>query len=105
MIKIKKRVGLAFLGEEYADSYLVFNAVTMSELEKIQEQAAAIQERQDPKENLDFFKSVVNPRFIEGKIAQDGKLVDVTKDDLLDLPLEVFIDIFQELMGRLPKAE
>lgn len=105
MIKINKKIGLEFLGEEYKDSYLVFQAITMNEIEEIQEKALVAQERQDPKENLNFFKSVVAPRFVEGKIAQDGKLVEVTKDDLPNLPLEVFIDIAQELMGRVPKAD
>lgn len=105
MIKITKRVGLEFLGEDYKDSYLVFNAVTMKDLDEIQAQAAIVQEHQDPKENLDFFRSVVDPRFVEGKINQDGKLAEVSKDDLQDLPLEVYVEIFQELMGKLPKAE
>lgn len=105
MITINKRVSLEFLGEEYKESYLVFNAVKMKDLDTIQEKAIAAQEHQDPKENLEFFQSVIDPRFVEGKISQDGKLVDVTKEDLQDLPLDVYVTIFQELMGNLPKAE
>lgn len=105
MINITKRVSLEFLGEDYKESYLVFNAVKMKDLVAIQESAVAAQEHQDPKENLEFFQNVIDPRFVEGKINQDGKLVDFTKEDLQELPLDVYVTIFQELMGKLPKVD
>lgn len=100
MIKIKKRVSLDFIGEEYKDSYLVFNSIAVKEYEGLQKSIKAIEG--DDEKALPFITEQLKSRFIEGKV--DGQAV--TADDLEDLPGDVFIECFNQIRGQLdPKAQ
>lgn len=83
-IVVKKRISLDFLGEEYKDSYLIFKSVSLDELDNA-------------------FKGTVREetvkRFVEGEINQGGEMVKVTKENLTELPGEVFLRAFSELTG------
>lgn len=81
---IKKKVSLDFLGDEYKDSYLIFRSISLDELDNALK--GTVRE-----ETL--------KRFIEGEIAQEGELVKVTKENLTELPGEVFLHVFSELTG------
>lgn len=99
--KIVRKISLDFLGEEYKDSYLKFNAISMAELEGLQSQFAGIDT--DSKDSTEIVKLLANQlgsRFVEGKVASEGKLVDVEKDDLLDLPVDAVNRIVEVLAGK-----
>lgn len=96
-IQIKKRVSLDFLGEEYKDSYLVFSAIPLKDYEALIEQSQQLTE--DNVASMKFIKEQITKRFIEGKVAQEGKLVEITADNLLELPGEVFLQAMQQLTG------
>lgn len=98
MIVITKRVSLDFLGDEYKDSYLDFRSMTFKEVPDIQKQAAITKES----EGIEFLRKEITERFISGKISQNGKLEDVTIEDLGDLPLEVYTHSFQQITGTAP---
>jgi hypothetical protein len=88
---IKKRVSLEFLGEDYKDSYVLCSSVSIGEYEKIKD---------------DTVKDLVIKHFLEGKIKQDSGLVDITKDNLEELPGEVFVEVFAAITGQLdPKSQ
>lgn len=100
-IVIRKRVSLDFLGEEYNESYIVLASVPVKEFDDLQNQIAKLK----PGENLSFVRSEVKKRFIEGKIQQSGQLVDITTENVEDLPGEVFIEVFEYITGKIsPKS-
>ena len=86
MIVIKKRVSLDFLGEEYKDSYLILKSISIGEYDKLGDATV---------------KDVVIERFLDGKIKQDGELIDITKENLTELPGEVFVEAFAAITGQL----
>jgi hypothetical protein len=85
---IRKKVSLEFLGDEYKDSFLIVRAVGVSEYENVE----------------GTVRDEVIARFIEGKINQDGKLEDITKENITDLPGEVFVEAWGIMTGTLPKV-
>lgn len=92
---IKKRISLEFLGEEYKDSYMLFRCVTLGEYDLMQ-----------GKDKDKTVRDVVTEHFISGQIRQDSDLVDITKDNLSELPAEVFVYCFNKLIGQPdPKPE
>lgn len=82
---IKKRVSLEFLGEEYTDSYLILKSISVKDYEALGDVTV---------------RDAVVERFIEGKIKQDGKLVDITKENLEELPGEAFVEAFERISGK-----
>lgn len=104
MIKIEKRISLDFFGEGYADSYVIFQAIPVREYEDIQAKIATIQETNNNQEAMQFMVDLLSKRLIKGEIAQDGKLVEFTKEDMLDMPGEFFTGVMERLTGQDPKA-
>lgn len=90
MLVVKKKLMLDFLGEEYADSYIVLRSISVGEYDKLD---GTVREE------------VMN-RFESGQINQDGKMVDITKDNLTELPGEVFVKAFEVMTGNIdPKLQ
>lgn len=83
MLVIKRRISLEFLGEEYKDSYISVKAISVKEYPELK---GTVQE-------------TIIDRFLEGKINQDGTMVDVTKDNIEELPGEVFVEAFNTIVG------
>lgn len=83
-IVIKKRVSLDFLGDDYKDSYILIRCISIGEYEKLGDATV---------------KETVKNRFIEGKIKQDSGMVDITKENLEELPGEVFVKAFESMTG------
>lgn len=86
---IKKRIALDFLGDEYKDSYVIVKSIGVGEYENLK----------------GTVRDQVVERFIEGKIEQDGQLVDITPENILDLTGDAFVEIFNAMTGILPKVE
>lgn len=90
-IVIKKRVSLEFLGEEYKDSYIDVRSISIGEYEKLGDATV---------------KATVIDRLVGGEIKQDSGLVKITKDNIEELPGEVFVEAFGVMTGRLdPKQQ
>lgn len=88
---IKKRVSLAYLGEEYKDSFLILKSIPMSYWEKLKDEKV---------------EDVVREYFISGHIYQEEGYVDIAKENFDELPAEVVVDAFAKLCGELdPKPE
>jgi len=104
MIKIEKHISLSFMGDGFADSYVIFQAIPVKEYDSIQSKIAAIQETKDNQDAMTFMVDLLSSRFVKGEIAQDGKLTEFTKDDLLDFPGEFFLGVMERLTGQDPKA-
>lgn len=103
---IKKRVSLDFLGEEYKEAYLVFQAVPIVEYEKIQSDIADV--REDGIKSSMKVLETVKDKFVEGKFPNDkGDLEDVAKDDLDGLDEGTLVECFKYMTGQKldPKLE
>lgn len=83
-IVIKKKVSLNFLGEDYKGSYLIVKSISVGEYEKLSDESV---------------KDTVISRFLDGKIKQDGEMIDITRDNLEELPGEVFVEAFKAMTG------
>lgn len=89
-IVIKKRVSLDFLGEDYKDSYLLLKSVAVGEFDKFKKETV---------------KDAVISHFISGEINQEGGLVKITRENIEELPGEVFVNAFGAITGQLdPKV-
>lgn len=104
MIKFKKKVTLEFMGDEYKDSYIELESIPMGELEELVNAAKDHDGDENRSEALSFMRTAVEKRFLGGSVSQDGKMVDVTLDDVKTLPAEVFIEAFQQIVGKVPNA-
>lgn len=99
-IKIIKRISLDFLGETYSDSYLEFNSIALKEYNELRIKSQEIDKKGDDTASFDFLVEQISSRFVGGKIKQGDSLVDVTKDDILDLPGDVILTCIKQLMGE-----
>lgn len=97
MITITKRVSLDFLGEEYGESYIIFNAIKVREFDEIQDKINSFND--DERKSFGYIKEQVAERFVSGKVFQAGKLQDITAEDLPDLPLDAFISCYKAMIG------
>lgn len=104
MLKFKKKVTLEFLGDEYKDSYIELESMPMDKLEELLNEAKDTDKSQDRGEALSFMRKAITERFVGGSVVQDGKMVDVSPEDVKSLPAEVFIEAFQQIVGKLPNA-
>lgn len=99
MITVKKKVSLEFLGEDYKDGYLEFQSIPMKDYEALLAETQAV-ETEDPASSLKLVRDQVTKRFIAGKFPSDDGLVDIKKEELDELPGEVFVEAFKQLMGQ-----
>lgn len=90
-IVIKKRVSLAFLGDDYKDSFVLVKAVSVGEYDTME----------------GTVKDEVKKRVLGGTLQQDGGDIEITKDNIEELPGEVFVKIFANMTGEEldPKSE
>lgn len=100
-LKIIKRISLEFLGEGYKDSYLDFNSIPLKEYGELHARTKEIEKKNDDNASFDFIVDQVTSRFVGGKIKQGEEMVDVTKDNLEDLPGEVILKCLNNLVGDL----
>lgn len=99
-IVIRKKITLEKLGEEYKDSYLVFQSIPFKDFEKIAKTYETISDVDETKQgikSLEFIKEQLQARFLDGNIDNQ----EVKKEELFDLPGEIIVDCFQQLMGRI----
>jgi hypothetical protein len=100
-IKIKKRVSLEFLGEEYQDAYLVFQSIPVGDLENIQETLDTM--KSETKSPTAAILELLKKYFISGEFPDDdGKLQPVTSGDLNDLDPTSCVACFKAFTGQDP---
>lgn len=88
MLIIKKRVSLDFLGDEYEKSYVNVRAISVSEYDEIKKSEKSV-------------KDTVLDRFVSGEIDQNGKMTELTRENLEELPGEVFVEAFNQMLGKI----
>lgn len=129
-ILIKKRISMAFLGDEYKDAELVFRAIPIADyegildelpdadpdtqylVEKVKNGQATDAEKKDladisqknKEANKQSFRKILDflkKYFHSGRFPDDsGELQDITSDDLDDLDQETATKCFEVLTGQ-----
>lgn len=95
---VKKRVSLEFLGEDYKDGYLVFRSIPTRDYEDLMVKVKEKEDKQE--ESIGLLVDVICNYFLEGKFPVDGKLEDLTKEDVSEIDKETTIKCFQILTGQ-----
>lgn len=91
-IVIKKRVGLDFLGKDYADSYLEFKSISISEYEKLVGEMEDLDNVQSVKKTVDILKS----HFLDGKFQGET----VNKEDLDQFDVQTLVTCLEYFTGQ-----
>lgn len=95
-IKIRKRVDLDFLGEEYKEAYLVFQSLPISRLEKYRDKISSAGDDKAISTMLELVKE----NFLEGKFPDEkGTLQDLEAADLDGLDQESMLKCFEAWSG------
>lgn len=95
-IKIKKRISLEFLGEEYKEAFLVLTGITLREYE----QNIAKTKDMGNEDATSYIKKILLNHFVEGKFPDDkGQLQALEANDLLDLDISTIFKVFNQLSG------
>jgi hypothetical protein len=94
---IKKRIPLDDYGDEWKDCYLTFRSVSVNELAEMQKVFGQLDDQSAVGEVLTF----LGDRLLEGEgIDENGKPVDITKEMLGDLPVEILAESLLQLTGQ-----
>lgn len=95
-----KKLDLEYLGSDWKGCYLSFSPLSVREAKSLlglkDGDVASIVEK-----SVELLKE----KFIEGKLLSGGVIVDVTKDDLEDLPVEIVKDSISLLSSDEKKTE
>lgn len=95
-VDVTKKVKFDYEGWE--ECYMEFNLPSYGDIKNMVDD---VPDEQKVEKGLD----VIVGLFRQGKVLSDGKLVDITKDDIKDLPIEMVVKCFQAVSGEIdPKA-
>ena len=100
MIEVKKRISIST--NDYTVG-LVFIAVPFNQYDSMTKEVTRLQSLDQGKsgaESFNFIKDTLSSRFVEGTFKQDGEETALTKDNIFELPGDVLIDAFQQLLGQ-----
>lgn len=95
---VKKKFDLAFLGDGWSGAYIIFSALTFKESRGFANQQFD-EENPQNEANLNFVIELLQAHFIEGKAYNGNDLVDLSKDDLEELPVDVITQAVELLVG------
>ena len=96
---VKKRFSLDFLGEDWKDAYIDFNLPSLKE-SLDQNLPSEDQIKEDPKKYTLQMVDFLEQHFVDGQGWDDsGKLVQLKKEDISELPQSVFGKAFIFLSG------
>lgn len=93
-IIIKRKVDLAFLGDEYDGSYLVFRAIPISEYEELMERIKTIDG--DNQKSMSEILNILEKYFLDGVFNEEK----VIKEDIRQFDGETIVRCFEALTGQ-----
>lgn len=100
---VRKRIDLSFMGEGWEQAYIILNPFTFEDnanLLAFRSTAGNIpKNQQEARKSADDLLELFLGKFIEGK-GYDGKqLIDITKDNVIKLPMEIITHTLSVLQG------
>lgn len=96
-IDLYKNVDLSYLGEGWGECYLKFSPLTISEAQEL----SKIKNASDDEEIITKATNILESKFIEGKVLSDGKVTDLPKDEVKNLPIELIVESMNVLSAGL----
>lgn len=88
---VKKRFELGFLNEEWKEAYIDFSAFTVKDIKERLSKLVEIDQKEAKAVagGLDQMIELLKEKFVGGKgVDEKGQLVDLTKEDIGELPVE-----------------
>ncbi len=97
-----RTVKLDFLepSDMWKDCYLQINSLTLGEIEKM-----ASFKQEDSETAGKYLVKLIEDKFIGGKGWNGKEIVEIKKEDVKDLPVDVFEGLFVKLTAGLPKKK
>ena len=92
---ITKKVDLAYLGDEWKECYLEFNSPSYGDLRGL------IDEGKTDAEKVESGLETITGLFRSGFAVSDGKKVEVKKEDLKDIPVEILTKCSEAISGEI----
>lgn len=104
-IVIKRQVSFDILGDEYKEAYVTFRSIPAKDYEQINDDVVKLEA--DSKLPFNYLLGVLKKYFLEGKFPTDGKLEDLSAEDLDGIDGDTIVICFQRLTGQVsdPKVE
>lgn len=105
VFKVRKEIKLSFMGTGWEEAYVAFSPFTFGDNGKVLGLYQLAQKQKEmkvseAKQASDEIISILKDKFIDGKGYDGEKLVDVTAENLQDLPMELIVHILQTLQGQ-----
>lgn len=104
---VKKRIELNHLGEGWEDAYLIFSPFTFDDnvnlialQKKLRDVAANNTDADDAQTASKEMMKILKEKLVEGKGFDGDKLIDVTKENFHEMPMEVIVDVIYRLQGE-----
>jgi len=98
--KITKHFKLDFLGDEWKETYLDFSPLTLNDVKTKLPMISKLNQEDSSQieEGVNAVSELLIEKFVSGKaIGEEGKLIEVKKQDLIEFPLDVFVRAFSFL--------
>lgn len=93
-----QKVSLASVGEGWADAYLTFKGISFNESLDFADLST---DESNAKASADKVLSLLQAHFVDGKGWNGTELVDITSDDLGDLPVSAITESLKALAGTI----
>lgn len=104
---VKKKFDLKHLGEGWENAYIIFTPFTFDDNEELLSIRDLIKttdpdkvKPEDAKPASDVILKLLQDKLVEGKGWDGKKLIDITKENLGQLPMEVLTDSIATLQGK-----
>lgn len=108
---VRKKIDLSHLGEGWEGAFVTFSPFSFRDNENLTKLRSIVTSEkvseQEAEKASGEVVTLLQEKLIEGMGFNGEKLVPITKDNLVDLPMELVVTILQTLQGAnqlLPKA-
>ena len=97
---VTKELKLDYLGSEWAGAYIKFSALTFNDMREFAKLGAKLdKDNPESEKNLDLTVEMLDAHFQSGKAWNGTELVDLQKNDLVELPVDALTKGIQLLAG------
>lgn len=96
---VEKKLDLSFLGGNWTGAELVLSGLTFAQTKDLTDVNTDATGSEAAKANAEFVVKFLGDHFLRGKAWNGSTLVELTKDDLGDLPVEVVNKAVELLAG------
>lgn len=88
-LDISRTLSLDFLGTEWKDCYIKFSYISANEAKSFMDFAMDEKDKASVEESFTRIIAVLKDKFIEGKVMSEGKVADISANDINELPTDI----------------